>query len=209
MLHQLITFGPRAGFALLLAVLVGFELLFIAEAKEGAAALEAERSLREVRAMEALDDELRGALDVAEARLEALETLPLVEDDGLLRVRDGVQYFPRLPRAAGEPVTSTGDAAAAFRALDSIDAARSGMRAVQQGEPVSPGNAAWNPVLAEVLGQQSIHPVVRLGLLRSVLPTAPDQFMGEPAQSLVLRAWPWLEKKTAARACVRGGAAAR
>ena len=134
MLHHLITFGPRAGFALLLAVLVGFELLFIAEAKEGAAALEAERSLREVRAMEALDEELRGALDVAEARLEAMETLPLVEDDGLLLVRDGVQYFPRLPGAAGDAVTSTGDAAAAFRALDSIDAARSGLRALQQGE---------------------------------------------------------------------------
>ncbi len=196
------TLGPRAGFALLLAVLVGFELLFIAEATEGAGALETERSLREVRAMEALDDELRGALDVAEARLEAMETLPLVEDDGLLLVRDGAQYFPRLPGAAGDAVTSTGDAAAAFRALDSIDAARTGLRALQQGEPVSPGDAAWNPVLAEVLRQQSIHPVVRVGLLRSVLAFAPDEFMGEPAQSLVLRAWPWLEKKTAARACV-------
>ena len=202
MLHHLITFGPRAGFALLLAALVGFELLFIAEAREGAAALEAERSLREVRAMEALDEELLGALDVAEARLEAMETLPLVEDDGLLLVRDGVQYFPRLPRAAGEVVTRTGDAAAAFRALDSIDAARSGLRTVGQGEPVTAGSAVWNPVLEEVLGQPAIHPVVRLGLLRSVLNVAPDQFLGEPAQSLVLRAWPWLEKKTAARACV-------
>ncbi len=201
-LHHLLTFGPRAGFALLLAVLVGFELLFIAEAKEGAVALQAERSLREARAMEALDEELRGALDVAEARLEAMETLPLVEDDGLLRVRDGVQYFPRLPGAAGDAVTSTGDAAAAFRALDSIEVDRSGLRSLLQGEPVVARNAAWNPVLAEVLGQQAIHPVVRLGLLRSVLTLAPDEFAGEFAQSLVLRAWPWLEEAAAARACV-------
>ena len=81
MLHWFLTFGPQAGFALLLAGLVGFELLFISEARAGAAALEAARSLRETRAMEALDEELRGALDVAEARLEALETLPLVEDE--------------------------------------------------------------------------------------------------------------------------------
>lgn len=87
----------RLGFALLVAALVGFELMFISEERAGAASLDAERSLRETRATEALETDLLRLLDVGEARIEALETLPLLEDDGLLWVHDGVQLLPRVP----------------------------------------------------------------------------------------------------------------
>ncbi len=173
-MQRLLTFGPRVGFVLLLAVLVGFELLFLAEARAGQSALERERTLREDRAEAALDEELLGALDVAEARLEALETLPLVEEDGLLLVREGVQYFPRLPGAAG----------------------------VDASEPeVVPG--LWSAAFETRLEQQAVKPAARLRFLLAVLDRAPATHAGELAQNLVLRAWPWLSLPAAARACVR------
>ncbi|MFZ5445618.1 MAG: hypothetical protein ACOZQL_36840, partial [Myxococcota bacterium] len=90
----------RAGLVLLIAALVGFELLFLSEARAGAASLDAQRSLREARATEALEADLRRQLDVGEARIEALETLPLLEEDGLLWLHDGVQRLPRVPGVA-------------------------------------------------------------------------------------------------------------
>ena len=165
MLHRLLTFGPRIGFALLIAWLVGFELLFIAEARAGGEALEAERSLRQTRAEEALDEELLGALDVAEARLEALETLPLVEEDGLLLVREGVQFFPRMPGAAGAVPK---DDAELLRAVERL----------RRGE-------------------------LSLDSARDERSPSPGEERSRVAQSLVLRAWPWLSKQEAARACVQ------
>ena len=170
-MQRLLTFGPRAGFVLLVAVLVGFELLFVAEARGGASALDAEREARRSRAEAALEEELNGALEVALARLEALETLPLVEEDGLLFVREGVQYFPRLPGAAGvvdvSPEAATGEWSAAFEArLKNLNAPE------------------------------------RLRFLLAVLERAPASFAGEFAQNAVLRAWPWLSKAAAAKACV-------
>jgi two-component system, OmpR family, sensor histidine kinase SenX3 len=200
-MHRLITAGPRAGFVLLLAVLVGFELLFIAEARAGAAALEAERTLREERAMEALDEALLGALDVAEARLEALETLPLVEEDGLLLIRNGVQYFPRLPGAAGQAQETAKDEAAISRALGPLAPAGEVARLLR-GEPLDRLQLAWSPDLSEELKDRATSPTVRLGVLRSVLPHAPAPIVAEDAQNLVLSAWPWLPRKVAARACV-------
>ena len=246
-MHRLLTFGPRIGFALLLAVLVGFELLFVSEAQAGAAALEAERSLREERAEQTLHEELLGVLDVAEARLEALETLPLVEEDGLLLVRDGVQLFPRLPGAAGQAKLTAKDEAATFRAMDSIWpqftestrrdilnllllgepelAASDDRRRTPEGgssEPIKTASddrrrtpeggssepiktvqsVAWSSPLEEFLRNRSIHPALRLGVLRSMLDRAPPAIAGEEAQNLVLSAWPWLKKNTAARSCV-------
>lgn len=87
----------RVGFALLVAALVAFELMFVSEARAGAASLSAERALREGRATEALEADLVRLLDVGEARIEALETLPLLEDDGLYWHHDGVQRLPRIP----------------------------------------------------------------------------------------------------------------
>ena len=170
-MQRLLTYGPRAGFVLLMAVLVGFELLFIAEARTGAAALDTERTLRRSRAEAALEEELTGALDVALARLEALETLPLVEEDGLLLVRDGVQSFPRVPGAAGATELAA--------------------------EPV-PG--AWSAAFEARLKNSS--PRERLGFLLAVIDRAPAAFAGEFAQNTVLRAWPWLSKTAAAKACV-------
>ncbi|MDP1827052.1 MAG: HAMP domain-containing sensor histidine kinase [Archangium sp.] len=211
-MHRLLTLGPRAGFVLLLAVLAGFELLFISEARDGAAALGAERSLRERRAVDALDEELLGALDVAEARLEALETLPLVEDDGLLRVRDGVQYFPRFPGVGGAPVFTPRDEEDSLRALAVIwpadeEARVSAMERLRKGERVDLPRGEWSPVFTEVLGRRTPSPVMRLALQLSLLARAPlaaerSTFAGESAQSLVLRAWPWLQKQDAARWCV-------
>lgn|GEM_PF-4282724 len=88
--------GPRLGFVSLVAMLVAFEVLFVTESRDAAEAVHAERSLREGRATEALELELVKRLDVGEARLEALETLPLLEEDGLLWVHDGVQLLPRV-----------------------------------------------------------------------------------------------------------------
>lgn len=211
-MHRLLTFGPRAGFVLLMAGLVGFELLFISEARDGAAAVDAERALRERRASDTLDEELLGALDVAQARLEALETLPLVEEDGLLLVRDGVQYFPRLPGAAGAPVFTPRDEADTLRALAVLwpgDEERrlSTLERLCVGERVELPPGAWSPVFTELLSSPTSSPVLRLSLHLSLLARAkltPElaPFAGERAQSLVLRAWPWLSKQQAARFCV-------
>lgn len=173
-MQRLLTFGPRAGFLLLLAVLVGFELLFVAEARAGAGALHSERTLRQDRAEAALEEELLGALDVAEARLEALETLPLVEEDGLLLVREGVQYFPRL----------------------------AGATAVDEAAP-EVVSGAWSAAFEERLARKGTPPRERLRFLLAVLDRAPADFAGEFAQNLVLRAWPWLSRQAAAQACVQ------
>lgn len=86
----------RLGFVLLIAALVAFQVLFVSESREAAASIEAERVLRAARATEALEAELVRRLDVGEARIEALETLPLLEEEGLLWVRGGVQWLPRV-----------------------------------------------------------------------------------------------------------------
>lgn len=93
----MLALGTRVGFALLVAALVAFEVMFVSEARAGAASLAAERSLRESRATEALEADLVRLLDVGEARIEALETLPLLEDDGLTWHHEGVQWLPRVP----------------------------------------------------------------------------------------------------------------
>ena len=99
-MQRVLSLGPRVGFALLVGALVAFEVLFVAELRQGAASLARERGLREGRATEALEAALVAQLDVAEARVEALETLPLLEEDGLLWVRDGVQLLPRVADVA-------------------------------------------------------------------------------------------------------------
>ena len=211
-MHPFLTLGPRAGFGLLLAVLVGFEGLFITEARDGAAALDAERALREGRAVDTLDEELLGALDVAEARLEALETLPLVEEDGLLLVRDGVQYFPRFPGVGGAPSVAPRDEEDTLRALAVLwpadeEARVSTMTRLRKGEHVELPRGEWSPVFTEVLTRKTLSPVMRLALQVSLLARAPvtadlAAFAGASAQGLVLRAWPWLPKNEAARWCV-------
>ena len=211
-MHRLLTLGPRVGFVLLVGVLVGFELLFVGEARTGAAALEAQRSLAEARAVETLDAELRGALDVAEARLEALETLPLVEEDGLLQVRGGVQYFPRLPGVGGAPALTPRDEDEALRVLqviwpDDESSRRRAQGALQRGQVVDLPKGAWSPVFTEVLNTKASTPLMRLALLWSLVERSPrtatlSPFVGEAAQGLVLRAWPWLPKKDAGRWCV-------
>lgn len=105
------TLAVRFGFVLLLGALLAFEVLFVRELEAGREALDLERQLRSERATELLRSELRAALDVGEARIEALETLPHLEDDGLWWVRAGVQVVPRVPRAKGQ------GEAAAFEAL--------------------------------------------------------------------------------------------
>jgi signal transduction histidine kinase len=105
--------AARLGLLVLLGALGAFEALFLAERSRGDEALAAERSLRSARATELLRDELVRELDVAEARVEALETLPLLEEDGLLWLRDGVQHVPRV---AG--VLDAGDAAVTWLELD-------------------------------------------------------------------------------------------
>ncbi len=208
-MHRLLTFGPRIGFALLLAVLVGFELLFISEGRAGGAALESERSLREERAEQTLHEELLGVLDVAEARIEALETLPLVEEDGLLLVSEGIQFFPRSPGVAGEAKLTTKEEAATSRVLTvtrpefAADATRITTSTLILGEPEFLGNSVtWNPVFEEVLRNPKLEPAFRVGLLRSLITIAPPNIAGEEAQNLVLKAWPWLTKDRAGRACV-------
>jgi len=154
-MQRLLTFGPRMGFVLLLAGLVGFELLFLAEARAGESALTSERRLRQDRAEAALEEELLGNLDVAEARLEALETLPLVEEDGLLLVRDGVQYFPRLPGAAGvqesgaQPMDEEWSAAFAQRLarMAPVPRLRAVLGALAQAPPEYAGELAQGAVL--------------------------------------------------------------
>lgn len=88
--------APRIGLVALLGALAAFEALFVAERSRGHEALTAERMLRSTRATELLHEELQRQFDVGDARLEALETLPLLEEDGLLWIRDGVQRFPRV-----------------------------------------------------------------------------------------------------------------
>ena len=212
-MHRLISQGPRIGFALLIAVLVGFELLFISEAREGAGALEAERTLREARAREALDEGLLGAIDVAQARLEALETLPLVEEDGLLLVRDGVQLFPRLPGVAGAPASTPKDDAEALRALSVVwpadePARQLALDSLRRAERVELPKGEWSPVFSEVLSRKSTSPAPRLALQVALLERAPltpalAPFAGEGAQALVLAAWPWLTRKAAGQWCVQ------
>ena len=211
-MQRLLTLGPRVGFVLLLTVLLGFELLFISEARDGAGALEAERVLRVGRAMDTLDEELLGALDVAEARLEALETLPLVEDDGLLLVRDGLQYFPRFPGVGGAPVFTPKDEEETLRALEVVwptdqPARLKALEHLQRGERIELARGPWSPVFDEVLAQKTASPVMRLALQVALLQRAPltperGPLAGQSTQSLVLRAWPWLSKKDAGRWCV-------
>lgn len=99
-MHRLLVYGPRVGFVILLVLLGAFAALFVREAHDARASLEAQRLSREAKLTEQLQQTLSRSLDVAEARLEALETLPLGDDDGLLWVRNGVQRFPRLAGAA-------------------------------------------------------------------------------------------------------------
>lgn len=99
---------PRVGFVLLLLALVAFELLFVGELRGGRVALDTERRLRSERATELLRSEFVAAYDVAEARIEALETLPWLEDDGLYWVKDGVQLAPRVAGVA--PFTGSPEA---------------------------------------------------------------------------------------------------
>ncbi|MBL8915291.1 MAG: HAMP domain-containing histidine kinase [Archangium sp.] len=87
---------PRIGLLVLLVALAAFEALFMAERARGHEALTAERTLRSTRATELLHEELQRQFDVADTRLEALETLPLLEEDGLLWIANGVQRFPRV-----------------------------------------------------------------------------------------------------------------
>jgi len=96
---------PRVGFVLLLLALVAFEALFVGELRDGRAALETERRLRSERATEALKGEFVAAFDVAEARIEALETLPQLEDDGLYWVQGGLQRAPRVAGLATSTVS--------------------------------------------------------------------------------------------------------
>ncbi len=167
-MHRLITLGPRVGFALLVGALVAFEGLFVAEMRAGAASLEAERVLRSARASEALEVELVRGLDVAEARIEALETLPLLEEDGLLWVRAGMQVLPRVAGVA--PVTEADQ-----RVVEAIDAWLG-------GDPAALGR----------IEQETTSP---LSLTLSPV--------GGEGNRVVLRAWPWLSRKTAAAWCVR------
>ena len=212
-MHRLLTLGPRVGFVLLVGVLVGFEVLFVSEAGRGADALQAERELVEARAAETLDEELLGALDVAEARLEALETLPLVEEDGLLRVRGQAQYFPRFPGVGGAASFTPRDEEEALRALAVVfpQDEPSQMRALdplRRGETVELPKGEWSPVFTELLGTPAATPSMRLALQWSLLERTPltpalAPFVGESAQALVLRAWPWLSQKNAARWCLQ------
>jgi signal transduction histidine kinase len=213
-MHRLLTLGPRVGFVLLVAVLVGFELLFISEARTGEGALEAQRALLQARAAETLDGELLGALDVAEARLEALETLPLVEEDGLLRVRGAVQYFPRVPGGGGAPSVTPRDEAQALRVLEVVwpgdqPSALRALETLRRGELVELPKGQWSPVFTEVLmNTQPSSPLLRLALLWSLVERTPEgpalaPLVGEAAQGLVLRAWPWLSRKDAGRWCVQ------
>ncbi|MFO0595360.1 MAG: HAMP domain-containing sensor histidine kinase [Myxococcaceae bacterium] len=96
-MQRLLHLGPRLGFVLLVGALFAFEALFVSERTRTLQALAAEHELRNQRATDALHDELLSRLDVAEARIEALETLPLLEDDGLLWLRSGTQWLPRVP----------------------------------------------------------------------------------------------------------------
>ena len=211
-MQPVLTLGPRVGFVLLLGVLVGFELLFISEARDGAGALQAERELREGRAMDTLDEELRGALDVAEARLEALETLPLMEDDGLLLVRNGLQYFPRVPGVAGGPVFTPKDEEETLRALTVVwptdEVARlKALEHLRRGERIELPEGPWSPVFDDVLAGNPESPVMRLALQVALVKRAgltPERgaLAGESAQGLVLRAWPFLSKKDAGQWCV-------
>lgn len=122
--------APRIGLLLLLLALGAFEALFLAERTRGHEALQAERTLRSARATELLHEELQRQFDVGEARLEALETLPLLEEDGLVWVREGVQWLPRVPGVldGGAETPAVVDALAAFAegdagALDALGSA--------------------------------------------------------------------------------------
>lgn len=111
--------APRVGFVALLALLVGFAALFMREADTAHAALTTDRSAREAKMTAQVDEALLRALAVAEARLEALEVLPLGDDDGLGLTRDGVQWLPRLPGAALE--TAAGARAEVLATLERGD----------------------------------------------------------------------------------------
>lgn len=94
----------RIGFVALLALLGAFAVLFVHERDEADAALDRERDARVEKVRGQLKWALERKLDVAEARLEALETLPFGDDDGLLLINDGVQLIPRVPgSASGAP----------------------------------------------------------------------------------------------------------
>ncbi len=99
-MQRLLVHGPRVGFVILLGLLGAFAALFMREARDARDAIEAQRLARETKLTEQVQQTLSRSLDVAEARLEALETLPLGDDDGLLWIHSGVQRFPRLAGAA-------------------------------------------------------------------------------------------------------------
>lgn len=90
----------RVGFVLLLALLGAFAVLFVHERNETLAALDREREARKGKVLGEFKWNLDRKLDVAEARIEALETLPFGDDEGLLLIRDGVQLIPRVPGSA-------------------------------------------------------------------------------------------------------------
>jgi signal transduction histidine kinase len=91
---------PRAGFGLLLLTLAGVAWLAVRDAAAGEAAVAAERRRLEAVGSAAFREELLAALDVAQARLDALEELPLLDEVGLVLVRDGVQVLPRVAGVA-------------------------------------------------------------------------------------------------------------
>ncbi|MGV3621155.1 MAG: sensor histidine kinase [Archangium sp.] len=93
----------RLGFVLLLVLLGAFAVLFVHERNQTDAALDRERDARKNKVLGEFKWDLDRKLDVAEARLEALETLPYGDDEGLLLIRDGVQLVPRVPASASGP----------------------------------------------------------------------------------------------------------
>lgn len=92
----------RLAFVVLVLVLGAFELLFVSEARQARASIDAQLALRTAKASETVETMLSRSLDVAEARIEALQTLPQGDGEGLLWFEGDVQ---RLPRGAHVEVT--------------------------------------------------------------------------------------------------------
>lgn len=210
---------------MLLLAAVGLEALFVVERRAGLAAVEAERArVREV-ASRAFERDLLGALDVAEARIEALETLPLLDASGLVLARGGLQWLPRLAgqRRAAPVMTPALEAALAtvppeVRARILDGATRGEVPQLEQPLPRHSMNA-----LLDALQGKALEPVTRLAwllvLTRSAADTTPKpewlQDVAGPGrpragaiapleglQSALLRAWPWLPADAASRWCL-------
>ncbi|MFT3712774.1 MAG: ATP-binding protein [Archangium sp.] len=151
-------YAARIGLIVLLGALGAFEALFLAERTRGHEALAAERSLRATRATELLREELTRELDVAEARVEALETLPLLEEDGLLWFQDGLQRVPRLAGVLPLPVEGE-------RALEMIRASVEGRESLRSDAGVSESSAVRRDA-GEPLRGASIPEILRTTVAR-------------------------------------------